>query len=62
MILFIYSWETHREAETHAEREAASPEGAWCRIQSKDPTIMTWAEGKCSNTQVPHNKYFLGAY
>ena len=36
---FIYSWEREREweAETQAEGEAGSPQGAQCRTQSQTP-------------------------
>ena len=44
-ILFIYSWETHREAETQADREAGSMQGAQCRTQSQVSRITPWAEG-----------------
>ena len=39
-ILFIYSWETHRETETQAEGEAGSPQEAWCGTWS-------WISGSC---------------
>ena len=33
-----------------SEGEAVSPlsSGAWCRARSEDPSIITWAEGRCS--------------
>ena len=40
-ILFIYSWQTQREAETYAEGEAGSLWGARCGTQFQDPKIMT---------------------
>ena len=52
-ILFIYSWKTEREAETQAEGEAGSLQGAWCGTQSQDPGITPWTEGRCSTTKLP---------
>ena len=53
-ILFIYSWETHRERQRHRQREKQAPHkeprwGTW----SQDPGIMTWAKGKCWTTKPP---------
>ena len=44
--LFIYSWETHthREAETQAEGEAGSLQGARRGTGSRDTRIRPWAE------------------
>ena len=39
-MLFIYSRETHREAEIQAEGEAGPMQGAQCGTQSRDPRIM----------------------
>ena len=52
---FIYSWETQREreAETQAEGEAGSMQGARCGTQSRDPGIMTWAKGGRSIIKPP---------
>ena len=50
-LIFIYSWET--EAETWAEGEAGSLQGARCGTWSQDPGIMTWAEGRCSTAEPP---------
>ena len=69
-ILFIYSWETHREAETQAEGEAGSMQGAQCGTRSQDPRIMTWAEGRYSIAELPRQplniqllkKIFLNFY
>ena len=36
-----------------AEGEAGSPWGAWYRIQSQDPQIMTRAKGRCSTPEPP---------
>ena len=50
-----------REAETQAEGEAWSLWGPWCRIQSQDPGITTWAKGNTqplSHPGVP-NEYIL---
>lgn len=60
-ILFIYSWETQREAETQAQRETGSLKGAWCRTRSWDPRITTWAKGWHSTAGPPRrpNERFL---
>ena len=50
-ILFIYSWETHGEAETQAEGEADPMQGAQCETQSQDLRITTWAKGRCSTSE-----------
>ena len=44
---------TEREAETKAEREAGSMQGAQCGTRSWDSRIMPWAEGRCSSTEPP---------
>ena len=46
-ILFIYSWAAHREkeAETQAEGEAGSMQGARHGTRSPASRIMPWAEG-----------------
>ena len=53
-ILFIYSWQTHRvgerEAETQAEGEAGSMQGAWCGTPTRESGITRWAKGRCSTT------------
>ena len=43
--------DTEREAETQAEGEAGSLQGARCRTQSQDPRITIWAKG--STTEPP---------
>ena len=52
-ILFIYSWETQREAETQAEEEAGSMQGAWCGTWSQDPGVTPWAGGRRSTAEPP---------
>ena len=52
-ILFIYSWETQREAETQAEGEAGSLRGSWCGTWSQDPRIRSRAKGRQSTTEPP---------
>ena len=52
-ILFIYSWETQKEAETQAEGEAGSLGGARCGTQFQDPRITSWAKGRCSTAEPP---------
>ena len=41
------------EAETQAEGEAGSLQGAQCGTGSWDSGIMTWAEGRRSNAEPP---------
>ena len=45
-ILLIYSWKTHREAETQEEGEAGSMQVAWCWDPIRDSRTTPWAEGK----------------
>ena len=42
-----------REAETQAEGEAGSMQGAWRRTQSRVSRIMPWAKGRCSTIEPP---------
>ena len=42
-----------REAETQAEGEAGSMQGAGCGTQSRDPGVTAWAGGRCSTTEPP---------
>ena len=59
-ILFIYLWETHREAETQAEGgETGSMQGSRCGTRSQDPGIMPWAKGKYSTTESPRGPYSI---
>ena len=37
--------DTHRKAETQAEGEAGSTQGARCGTRSRVPGVMPWAEG-----------------
>ena len=52
-ILFMYLWETQREAETWAKGEAGSLSGGWRGTGSQDPRIVTWAKGRHSTTEPP---------
>ena len=38
--------DTQREAETQAEGEAGSMQGAQCGTRSRDSRIMPWAKGR----------------
>ena len=42
-----------REAETQAEGEAGSLQGAWCGTRSQDPGMRPWAEGRWSTAEPP---------
>ena len=46
---------TQREAETQAEGEAGSTQGAPRGTQSRDPKIMSWAEGKHPMAEPPRD-------
>ena len=50
---YLFMRDTQREAETQAEGEAGSPQGAWCQTPSQHSGIMTWAKGRCSTTGPP---------
>ena len=52
---FIYSFtrDPEREAETQAEGEAGSLQGAPCGTRSWDPRVTPWAEGRCSTAELP---------
>ena len=41
------------EADTQAEGEADSLQGARCKIRSHDPRIMSWAKGRYSTAEPP---------
>ena len=47
--------ETEREAETQAEGEAGSMQGARCGTRSRVSMIMPWAEGRCSTAEPPRD-------
>ena len=51
--------DAHTEAETQAEREAGSMQGAQCGTQSWDPRIKLWSEGRHSTAEPPrHHSIF----
>ena len=43
--IFLFMRDTQREAETQAEGEAGSMQGAQRRTRSRDPRVTPWAEG-----------------
>ena len=45
--IYLFMRDTEREAETQAEGEAGSMQGAPCGTRSRDPWITTWAKGRC---------------
>ena len=49
--MFIYSWETQREAETKAGGEA----GSMCGTRSQDSKNMCWAEGRHLTVEPPRH-------
>ena len=50
-----------REAETQAEGEAGSMQGARCGTRSQDSRIAPWAKGRCKTPEPPrdHLHFFL---
>ena len=50
---FIYLFMREREAETQAEGESGSMQGAQGRTRSRDPGIMPWAKGRRPTTEPP---------
>ena len=58
--LFIYSWETQREAERQVDGEAGSLWGARHGTRSQDPGIRPWAKGRRSTTEPPRRPKVLG--
>ena len=51
--IYLFMRDTERGAETQAEGEVGSTQGAQCRTQSQDPGIMPWAKGRCPTTEPP---------
>ena len=51
--IYLFIRDTESEAETQAEGEAGSLQGAWCGTWSQDPRITTWAKGRLSTTEPP---------
>ena len=49
--------ERGREAETQAEGEAGSLQGAQCGTQSQDPGVTTWAKGRRQTAAPPRDPY-----
>ena len=57
--MYLFMRDTEKEAETQAEGEAGSLQGAQRRTQSQDPRIPTWAKGGGSTTEPPRSPYFV---
>ena len=55
--LFMRDTHTHTEAETQAEGEAGSLQGAQCGI--RDSRIMPWAAGGCSTAEPPRHPFLF---
>ena len=51
-----------REAETQAEGEASSRQGAPCGTQSQDSKIMPWAKGRRQTAKPPRDPLLLEIY
>ena len=49
---------TQREAETQAEREVGSMQGAGRRTRSWDSRIRPWAEDKCQTAEPPRDPLY----
>ena len=57
--------EREREAETQAEGEAGSTQGAQCGTRSQDSRIVPWAEGRRETSEPPrdpHNFLFTNLF
>ena len=54
--------DTHREAETQAEREAGSLQGVRCGTRSQDSRITPWAEGRHPAAEPPRRPKRLVFY
>ena len=54
-IFFIYSWEIHREAQTQAEGEAGSTQGARCGTWSWVSRITPKGEGRHQTAEPPRD-------
>ena len=48
-----------RKAQTQAEGKAGSPREPNVRIQSQNPRIRPWGEGRCSTTEPPRGPLFI---
>ena len=53
--MYLFMRDTHREAETQAEGEAGSMQGARHGTRSQDPGVMLWAEGRHLTTKPPRD-------
>ena len=51
--IYLFLRDTQGEAETQAEGEAGSLQGARCRTRSQDPGVTPWAEGRRSTAEPP---------
>ena len=52
---YLFIHERQKEAETQAEGEAGSTQGAQCVTRSQIPRIMPWAEGRCQTAEPPRD-------
>ena len=51
--------DTEKEAETQAEGEAGSLQGARCRTWIWDPGVTPWAQGRCQTAAPPRDPWFF---
>ena len=51
--MYLFMRDSEREAETQAEGEPDSMQGARHGTQSQDSRITPWAEGRCQNAEPP---------
>ena len=49
--IYLFMRDTHTEAETPAEGEAGSMQGAWCGTRSWDSRITPWTKGRCQTAE-----------
>ena len=53
LFICLFMRDTQKEAETQAEGETGSLQGAWCGTRSHYPGITPWAKGRRSTTEPP---------
>ena len=52
-LIYLFRRDPEREAETQAEGEAGSMQGARWGTRSRDPGVTPWAKGRCQTAESP---------